>query len=853
MLDRDSAQFFATWLLEAAKKCGYQPNGSTSNPPKQKKAKSKDAQAETKYRTTIKELSVLAQIVSKSALIVPGPILAIAKRAITARKDVTSWFAGQGNLQGDRKHAHFISVLEEICETLEWKTTKPSKQYDDQPLPKFEGGHTKTDIEASLNKFAALTVEEPQDVSDIPLKSDKIMKVEVVEEDVDEGEDVYLSHLFFQAYCLFQDLHNMRAYISQIWSEYRDNKIDAMTAAVVTDNALQLARDLVDDMLAGWPDFQSDDLMLQRLVYSVASQVRGKDSSPSMEVGLPYSKHMGDVADWCYMPTMILLSSFADVLEGGRLPVYKKGYFGTFNPKASRARMSLSEKFAEDKILLLELLPDFCVVGMYNLPLPTSDEITSGLAEFARTKKVTIWLSFATQILLDVHHVMRYSNSSGALTDLKVSGLRIRKTIEDYWKLSESHPTPKFWPKEGETEIKAIHTCVETWIVQDPLLEVRRGAEEQVGSGPKGEKLHGFLLRHPILCGLIMFHLNLRMQYIGQALVNQWYDVQQMAFLYNLVTQVPGMNLTWHDMDAFIKIHGESRIFVGNRLNNAAESLNRLEIVTVGISSVAKFASDSQNRSRTHRPDGKAKLLEPTTTAANLFRARYVANDRKRNVGIGNIDILLDKLSQQSSSGARSNEHALSDPQKLLQQKWSNAHNIGILQHLTVIKTKLFEEEPVILFNYFGMHKRSIELLRLIKVKEHYKFVQYFTERYMPDDTLISNLVLLIHHVARGSAQASRQLGIAGANDRAVSRIVASRGQVIQQYLQKNGDVACKELRVFCKNKSQDQIFYKSQSQVENASTHGEEAAKEFAYWFTLEEVMDPKALASLMTGIAIA
>lgn len=69
-----------------------------------------------------------------------------------------------------------------------------------------------------------------------------------------------------------------------------------------------------------------------------------------------------------------------------------------------------------------------------------------------------------------------------------------------------------------------------------------------------------------------------------------------------------------------------------------------------------------------------------------------------------------------------------------------------------MIKAKLFEEEPVIMFNYFGMHKHSIEMLRLIKVKEHRKFIQYFTEEYMPDDTMIANLVILVHHVARGSA-----------------------------------------------------------------------------------------------------
>lgn len=46
-------------------------------------------------------------------------------------------------------------------------------------------------------------------------------------------------------------------------------------------------------------------------------------------------------------------------------------------------------------------------------------------------------------------------------------------------------------------------------------------------------------------------------------------------------------------------------------------------------------------------------------------------------------------------------------------------YQLRTLQLLAVLKDKLFEEEPILLFDYFGMHKRSIEILRLIKAKEH--------------------------------------------------------------------------------------------------------------------------------------
>ncbi|KAJ6004691.1 hypothetical protein N7540_013060 [Penicillium herquei] len=125
--------------------------------------------------------------------------------------------------------------------------------------------------------------------------------------------------------------------------------------------------------------------------------------------------------------------------------------------------------------------------------------------------------------------------------------------------------------------------------------------------------------------------------------------------------------------------------------------------------------------------------------------------------------------------------------------------------------------------------------------KEHQKFAQYFTPAYLPDESFISSIVILIHHVAEGLAQNSRvQLGEVELG----SRIVTSAGDVMRKYLEKNGDVACKELRVFCKNKRpiQGDIDY----------GHGKSDGLVHS-WLSLEDILGPKGVASLMTGIPIA
>jgi hypothetical protein len=254
---------FATWLLETANQCGYQPptlSATISTAKKGKRKGNNDGSIADPlhYHATTKDLQKLAEVVAGSAVMVPNSVLTIAKRAVKLRKAVTSWFLGKGSSTDNKRHAHFITTLETICETLEWKTNQPLKPDAKQPPPNSETQSDDAEADRFLNKFAVLNVEEPQDTATqtqpASAESKKIVKVTVEEEEEEDSEaaDPYLSQLFFKTLCLFQDLNNMRVFISMTWSEYRDKKIDLMNAAVVTDSALRLAKDLVQEVDADW-------------------------------------------------------------------------------------------------------------------------------------------------------------------------------------------------------------------------------------------------------------------------------------------------------------------------------------------------------------------------------------------------------------------------------------------------------------------------------------------------------------------------------------------------------------------------------------------------------------------------
>lgn len=167
------------------------------------------------YQATVGELLKLARTVSESPVKAPTSVLDIAKRAIALRKNVTSWFLGRGPDAANERHAHFIQVMEEICDILSWEaaeTLAPTNSVNADT--ESAGADIAAESQAWMNRFAALSVEEIEDGPDTVATRTDIIHVEVVERDLKGDAGDYLSHGFFRLLCLFHDLDNWRSFLS---------------------------------------------------------------------------------------------------------------------------------------------------------------------------------------------------------------------------------------------------------------------------------------------------------------------------------------------------------------------------------------------------------------------------------------------------------------------------------------------------------------------------------------------------------------------------------------------------------------------------------------------------------------
>lgn len=115
-----------------------------------------------------------------------------------------------------------------------------------------------------------------------------------------------------------------------------------------------------------------------------------------------------DVASDTYVLAIMMLESFIPVLYEDKrdVPLYREGMYGMYDPSRSRATMSTVTKFNQDKIILMEYFSEMSTVNRSGMTYPVQDEFLRGMQELDDTRTVPMYLAFATQIFLDIHHLL---------------------------------------------------------------------------------------------------------------------------------------------------------------------------------------------------------------------------------------------------------------------------------------------------------------------------------------------------------------------------------------------------------------------------------------------------------------
>ncbi|KAF5982503.1 hypothetical protein FBULB1_4262 [Fusarium bulbicola] len=349
---------------------------------------------------------------------------------------------------------------------------------------------------------------------------------------------------------MLDDLTHIRSHIKALWENYKDGFYDLATAALVTNTGIDLARNLMEAVL---PIFESHGgACAVSEKFSIAFAMMKGFSMMEVKAWGPKggNEKMYDIADDTFLNANILLKALVALLGPNNIPIYKEGTFGTYDPNSDRSRKNGHQKFNEDQIILFEYFTEAVTLARAVPNYPVEDEFIRGIRELDKTDKTPFYLVFATQILLDVHHILRADTAS------------VFETLSSHTSTMRNDLN--------------LH----------PVFLAKKRVGQKVGAQVTDDQMYQIHFLSPILSGLLLFHFRAGMHEIGIAVMNAWGSVTYPAHLYNALQQEGLLINSWQDMDLVRSLLGDSNFFVGSPPTNKDEYLNRF-LLQMGYSASA--------------------------------------------------------------------------------------------------------------------------------------------------------------------------------------------------------------------------------------------------------------------------
>lgn len=257
------------------------------------------------------------------------------------------------------------------------------------------------------------------------------------------------------------------------------------------------------------------------------------------------------------------------------------------------------------------------------------------------------------------------------------------------------------WKDDNLENLQGLSNHIHKYIVNDPILATR---EELFGKAIFGPGKPFYLLsQHPMLCGLSQFAITLKHQQAGMVKANELGIVLAAAHLYNAAQQDGPMSSSWVAMDKLIALWKPETIYFGLKPQEPDEWFNRY--LFVQGTPAKNFARN--RRSLNHQTKSKRVPKEPFVYPPLM----WTLLERYCKTGPQSSDITTEEVELLLSQRDRDQKHASSHSNRLRKQ-WDKSHKLSPAQLLDVLRDWIAEEEPKIRFDYFGLYKQCLVLMR---------------------------------------------------------------------------------------------------------------------------------------------
>ncbi|TDZ54975.1 Cell division cycle-related protein res2/pct1 [Colletotrichum trifolii] len=591
---KQHTSYVASWLAQTAKKCGYpkdllseledassaapsepapeaatlEPKPKSKNKKKKKKKKSPAGaqQAGTKkYTVAVKEFIPLAHFIStskNSAAVVPDVFVSSLHHVIKLRKSFSDQLAAHRSRVdkvADDTHSYFVGILEQVRDVLK---------------PLMTPAAAKVDITLS-NKFEGLSIDEPSkaflDAPDI-VRPEGGFEYEV-EDAISDAEAIFVCNL------LWWDLLVIRMRVKGLWERWARGELELPVAAVTSNAAFDLARHIINDALpmldsregGFYAVLKKHNLMVWETVLMEPEEwledlgIQGMPTEPEFRYA---------VSHWSYMNAYNIL---AEVLP--TLP--KTGpAIGPVLPCDPVCEISKGlPAYDKDYDILKNVFSDFMVVHEHvgarsdrpsnngeEWPHVIEDNLLRGLKETLATRKIPFYFVFASQVLLDMHHIRRKS-----VRKAKDQMLDILERIVDMFDEHRCvHANTGTFDRVEDFDYNFRESVVGIdFVLEDPIYHARLKLQKKTAGRAAGKSTKETLEKHrlfaldPIWSGLIVYMYQMVTYRTGLHLANTTRSVVAALHMYNALQSEDLIDSPWVDMENAKQFFDSEAFFVG--------------------------------------------------------------------------------------------------------------------------------------------------------------------------------------------------------------------------------------------------------------------------------------------------
>ncbi|CAO1599330.1 hypothetical protein XANCAGTX0491_003062 [Xanthoria calcicola] len=610
------------WVVLVSNSCGYKkapkPGNRSSNT--SESTTSSTTPNAKKYIVPRDEiLPRVEQIVNCTQRVqVPAYVVSYLRKSIADRERCDTWFqeyyAGDFSV-GDSTEAHirFTEMLKRMLVTLSQPQKLPISKSLVDLRKETDGKPCYEDLRRSGQVEDLETEEESFDSSDgsTTAISEDEMDLQTVTEKVYEAESTDDADRLLAVYELLRRLRQIRDYVKDTWSNYRERHISLIHATIVTNAGIDCALDLEQKFSTTFPKSPVWGDLIDLVFPEMTADWHKDPSALSPE-------KIRDM-DMIFLAPTMQLKVFLDVFEGVDedwdktwLQTWVPAVNKVYDPRSDISKLSCHDKLYRTIVILDSMIPEVALhtkVGTSS----TRNRVTTGFQDILDTRRVRLWVVFSFAILCDIHLVLGH-NVFRPFKDMRQQLARARKENHDYVKNTGNTLMDGCRHELNENSLR-----LGEMIAWDDLLMEMRSLVFKPSQYVSHSQLPLFLLsHHPLLCGSVATNFRLGWQRCALCVADIWHHTSAVLHLHSALKHEGCLPTPLPFLDGLQELYGVEKVFFGSPPTRPQAYLNHY-LLLLGFS-IQWFASNKRKGAQARSNKSKGERVRDLTDMRPLLQ-----------------------------------------------------------------------------------------------------------------------------------------------------------------------------------------------------------------------------------------